>query len=96
MRPSAWLLVALSTIKSPSNTLTVQPRRKGGTRKLNDHSFLYSRNMAKRRQYTKEEGQRILDFVCGKKDRISGNQLWWEAEYLEVTKSCKMSNSNPF
>ena len=58
--------------------------------------FSIVENMAKRRQYTKEEGQRILDFVCGKKDRISGNQLRWEAEYLEVTKSCKMSNSNPF
>ena len=41
--------------------------------------FSIVENMAKRRQYTKEEGQRILDFVCGKKDRISGNQLWWEA-----------------
>ena len=58
--------------------------------------FSIVENMAKRRQYTKEEGQRILDSVCGKKDRISGNQLWREAEYLEVTKSCKMSNSNPF
>ena len=58
--------------------------------------FSIVENMAKRRQYTKEEGQRILDFVCEKKDRISGNQLWWEAEYLEVTKSCKMSNSNSF
>ena len=58
--------------------------------------FSIVENMAKRCQYTKEEGQRILDFVCVKKDRIGGNQLWWEAEYLEVTKSCKMSNSNPF
>ena len=47
MRPSEWLLVALSTIKSQSNTLTVQPRRKGGTRKLNDRSFLYSRKYGK-------------------------------------------------
>ena len=58
--------------------------------------FSIIENMAARRQYTKEEDQRILDFVRGKKDRISGNQWWRWAEYLEVTKSCKMSNSNPF
>ena len=29
MSHSEWLLVALSTIKSQSNTLTVQPRREG-------------------------------------------------------------------
>ena len=33
MRPSEWLLVALSTIKSQSNTLTFQQQREGGTRK---------------------------------------------------------------
>ena len=59
-------------------------------------SFSIVENMAARRQYTKEEDQRILDFVRGKKDRISGNQWWQLAEYLEVAKSCKMSNSNPF
>ena len=59
-------------------------------------SFSIVENMAARREYTKEEDQRILDFVRGKKDKISGNQWWRLAEYLEVTKSCKMSNSNPF
>ena len=58
--------------------------------------FSIVENMAARRQYTKEEDERILDFVRGKKDRISGNQWWQLAECLEVTKSCKMSNSNPF
>ena len=96
MRPSEWLLVVLSTIKSQGNTLTVQPRRKGGPGNQMIIPSSIVENMATRCQYTKEEDQRILDFVRGKKDRISGNQLWREAEYLEVTKSCKMSNSNPF
>ena len=76
MRPSEWLLVELSTIKSQSNTLTVQPRRKGAPGNQMIIPFSIVENMAKRRQYTKEEDKRILDFVCGEKERISGNQLW--------------------
>ena len=58
--------------------------------------FSIVENMQRRRDYTKEEDRRILDFVRGKKEGMGGNQLWRLAEYLEVTKSCKMSNSNPF
>ena len=47
-------------------------------------------------KYMKEEDQRILQFVRGKSQRVNGNQLWREAEDLDVTKSCKMSNSNPY
>ena len=39
MRPSEWLLVALSTIKSQTNTLTGKQQREGGARKPNKHSF---------------------------------------------------------
>ena len=51
--------------------------------------FSIVENMVARRQYTKEEDQRILDFVRGKKDRISGNQWWRLAEYVEVTNNAK-------
>ena len=43
MRPSEWLLVALSTMKSQTNTLTGKQQREGGDQKTKQ-AFLSSKH----------------------------------------------------
>ena len=49
-------------------------------------SFLSVEIMALRLRYTKEEDECILAFVRKKHiDQVSGNSIWREAEFLQVT-----------